>query len=85
MIIITSEPSWAFALFFILVKVFLQFRELNDQQWRDVLGTASNSVEFIRRGGAIKNHQEAIGKEIMGEATCGLLGPTLVIGSAIRL
>jgi len=32
MIIITSEPSWAFALFFILVKVFLQFRELNDQQ-----------------------------------------------------
>lgn len=32
MSIITSEPSWAFALFFILVKVFLQFRELNDQQ-----------------------------------------------------
>ena len=179
MIMITSEPSWAFALFFTLVKVFLWFRELNDQRWRDVLGTVSNSVESIRwrrqwrptqcsclenprdggawwaavhgvaksrtwpsdftftfhlhalekerathssvlvwripgtgdpgglpsrgshrvghdwsdlaaaesirRGRAIKNHQKAIGKEIMGEVTSGLLGPALVIGSAIRL
>lgn len=74
-----------------LVKVFLRFKtkknfgELNDSAMKRCLtATISNNVESGREGQSEKD-QETIRKEIIGGMTCGLLGPTSVIGNAIIL